>query len=371
MTESISYSRRIINFEKGKKISLFSPAKLNLTLDILDRQKDGYHLLNSIISVIDLKDIVTIEKTENLGEITVITELMPELESHVTEIAKLDPTVLEVNSNLSSNKNFAYKAVSSVLERFFPQKNFGLKINIKKIIPFSAGLGGGSSNAATTLLGLVSLLGLNCSDLELIELAKDLGSDVPALLYDVPVYLCGKGEKIYPLKYSSNGSAQFLILKPLFGVETKLAYQSLNREIKDQIFRDDIHGILSESSLNTLKKFGFSLENISVSQEYPDNMLTLLQESGISSIPNGSSFETDYFNFSNNFQNYLDKFSPDIRRIENELGNFDVAKVLLAGSGSSLAIFPKSQDDLERLEQEIGKKFKSYFLKRVRFGLSQ
>lgn len=58
-------------------------------------------------------------------------------------------------------------------------------------------------------------------------------------------------------------------------------------------------------------------------------MLTLLQESGISSIPNGSSFETDYFNFSNNFQNYLDKFSPDIRRIENELGNFDVAKVLL------------------------------------------
>lgn len=52
---------------------------------------------------------------------------MPELESHVTEIAKLDPTVLEVNSNLSSNKNFAYKAASSVLERFFPQKNFGLK----------------------------------------------------------------------------------------------------------------------------------------------------------------------------------------------------------------------------------------------------
>jgi 4-diphosphocytidyl-2-C-methyl-D-erythritol kinase len=111
----------------------------------------------------------------------------------------------------------------------------GVKIHLEKKIPLAAGLGGGSGNAATTLLALNQLWGNPLAQEKLYKIAAALGSDIPFFLQGKPALATGRGEKIEPLKnFPALAGKAFLLIHPGFGISTPWAYQNLVRFPKDQ-----------------------------------------------------------------------------------------------------------------------------------------
>ena len=155
------------------KITELAKAKINLTLDILGKRADGYHEVEMIMQTIDLTDQMIFSPSED-GAITIECDV-----SYV-------PT---------DERNLAYKAALLLKERFGIQE--GVHIVLHKKIPVSAGLAGGSSNAAATLRGLNQLWGLQLSLEELSVLGAEIGSDVPFCVYGGGTAIAtGRGEII-------------------------------------------------------------------------------------------------------------------------------------------------------------------------------
>lgn len=149
-----------------------SPAKINLVLEILGKREDGFHELRSLIQTIDLYD-------------TLYFEISDKVSFECTELS------------LRTSDNLVLKAIKLVREATGCSK--GVKVRLEKHIPWGAGLGGGSSNAATTLLALNKLWGLGLSLPKLTTLAAKLGSDVPFFLHGGLALVEGTGEKVTPL----------------------------------------------------------------------------------------------------------------------------------------------------------------------------
>jgi 4-diphosphocytidyl-2-C-methyl-D-erythritol kinase len=152
-------------------LTLKSPAKLNLMLHITGRRDDGYHLLQTVFQFIDLYDYLTVEVTQD-GIITRSVSNTPVTESD--DIILLAATLLQSR----------YKVTQ------------GARISIDKHIPIGGGLGGGSSNAATTLLALNRLWNLKLKTHELAALGLELGADVPVFVTGKAGWASGIGEKI-------------------------------------------------------------------------------------------------------------------------------------------------------------------------------
>lgn len=153
-------------------LTLEAHAKINLTLEVLGRRGDGFHEIVSIIQTISLHDDVTIELNDSL-----------EVECEI--------------KGLLIQNNLAYRAASLLKERVLP--DCGARIVIRKNIPVSAGLGGGSADAAAVLIGLNQLWELGLSIDELKETALELGSDVPFFLTGGIAMITGRGEHVRPL----------------------------------------------------------------------------------------------------------------------------------------------------------------------------
>lgn len=175
-------------------ITLKAYAKVNLTLEVLGRRSDGYHDIVSIMQTVDLHDTVTLQLAD-------------------------DVTLQCDDASLESPDNLAIKAAYLLKETSGTDK--GVSINIEKKIPVSAGLGGGSSDAAATLVGLNQLwnLGMSIQDLE--PIAAQLGSDVPFLLRGGTAMAHGRGEKIRTLPPAD--LEWMILLKPDIEVENKTA----------------------------------------------------------------------------------------------------------------------------------------------------
>jgi 4-diphosphocytidyl-2-C-methyl-D-erythritol kinase len=183
-------------------VSVLAPAKINLILRILDRRSDGYHNLWSIMQTVALEDEVRISLSSSSQDIRL----------------RCDSVQLATDQS-----NLVYKAASAVMERV-PRK-VGIEIELRKSIPVGAGLGGGSSDAAATILGLNHALRLGWSQQEMAELAQPLGSDVPFFFYAPTASVGGRGESVRPLPLA--GSKWVVLVNPGFGVETRWAYQEL------------------------------------------------------------------------------------------------------------------------------------------------
>ena len=149
-----------------------SPAKINLTLELINRRKDDYHNISTIMQTINIFDIITYELDENIL-----------ISSNIKE--------------LNSETNLIFKSID-LMQNTFSIKQ-GIKICLNKNIPLSSGLGGGSSNAATTLIALNLMWGLHLDSDELISLAQLIGSDVPFFISRGTALISGKGEKIKQL----------------------------------------------------------------------------------------------------------------------------------------------------------------------------
>jgi 4-diphosphocytidyl-2-C-methyl-D-erythritol kinase len=183
-------------------VTVFAPAKVNLILRILDRRPDGYHNLWSIMQTVALED-----------------ELHISLAPHRQDIRlRCDTEQLAADRS-----NLVYRAATSVLER--AQRTIGLDIYLMKRIPMGAGLGGGSSDAAATILGLNHILQLGWSDAQMADLGQPLGSDVPFFLFAPSAFVAGRGETVKPV--TIEGARWAVLVNPGFGVETRWAYQEL------------------------------------------------------------------------------------------------------------------------------------------------
>lgn len=182
-----------------------SPCKVNLLLNILCKRADGFHELETVMQPVDYCDELVFERGGKGVKLSCSDKSLP------------------VNS-----KNLVFRAAKNFLSA--AKITDGAKIHLEKKIPIAAGLGGGSGNAATTLLALNELFGQPLPAGMLLEIAATLGSDTPFFLQHKPALATGRGEKIQPLENfpALNGKA-FLLIHPGFGISTPWAYQNLSR----------------------------------------------------------------------------------------------------------------------------------------------
>ncbi|MBF0385588.1 MAG: 4-(cytidine 5'-diphospho)-2-C-methyl-D-erythritol kinase [Candidatus Omnitrophica bacterium] len=186
-----------------KSIVLHSPAKLNLFLKIINKRPDNYHNIETVFERISLFDEIAFREI-NEDKIRIIC-------NH-----RDVPT---------GPKNLIYKAVTLIRRDFCISQ--GVEVTVKKQIPVAAGLAGGSSNAATTLLGINKLWKLGLSREELVKYAKVLGSDVAFFLHDTSWALgTERGDKITPLKIKSKLS--HILVVPRIKVYSKDIYGAIN-----------------------------------------------------------------------------------------------------------------------------------------------
>ena len=150
---------------------LNSPAKINIYLKILKRRSDGYHELESAFQLINLYDELEVSSTKS-KEIKI----------------ECNPDIIKLEENI------IFKAVQLIKNKYKVKQ--GIHIKLKKEIPIGAGLGGGSSNAASILLALNNLWKLEISQKDLLKLGKDLGADVPFFLNGKNAYVSGIGDKL-------------------------------------------------------------------------------------------------------------------------------------------------------------------------------
>jgi 4-diphosphocytidyl-2-C-methyl-D-erythritol kinase len=183
-------------------ITVFAPAKVNLILRILNRRSDGFHNLWSVMQTVALDDEVQIRLRTDRQDI--------QLRCDATDLA-------------ADQTNLVYRAAAAVLTR--AQHSIGLDIELRKRIPMGAGLGGGSSDAAATIIGLNSVLQLKWSLAQMAGLGQLLGSDVPFFLFAPAACVTGRGETVRPVVVE--GARWVVLVNPGFEVNTKWAYQEL------------------------------------------------------------------------------------------------------------------------------------------------
>jgi 4-diphosphocytidyl-2-C-methyl-D-erythritol kinase len=186
-------------------LNLRAPAKINWFLSVLARRKDGYHDINSLMQYVSLYDDLLFYCASTLQVIC--------------------------DSDIPLEDNLVYKA-ASLLQKYASCRK-GIKIILHKNIPASAGLGGGSSDAASTLLGLNTLWCLGLKKSELAAMALEIGSDVPFFLNGPSALVQGKGERITHMDLDS--SMALLLVKPPVSVPTAWAYKSMKKLTKKTI----------------------------------------------------------------------------------------------------------------------------------------
>jgi len=257
-------------------IQIRSYAKINWTLDVLHKREDGYHELRTIYQTVSLHDTISIADTD--GPIEIICD---------------DPRVPCDETNL------AFRAVAALRQATGSTR--GARIEINKRIPVAAGLGGGSSNAAATLLGAGKLWQIDVGYGELIKIAAGLGSDVPFFLIGGTALGIGRGEEVYPIEQVK--SEHLLLVNPGFAVSTPEAYARLSRLTR------------SKAALNI--------------------HFTLLAAKGISDLPLVAT---------NDLEEVVIATHQEIAEVKRRLVSLGARHALMSGSGATVfGVFDNSQ----------------------------
>lgn len=198
-----------------KKLQIKAFAKINLTLDILDKLPNGYHQIRSVFQAVNLYDIISITRIANSGQTRNNAEQtqIGAKENLILSPAKRDEESREsfylTGSVVCPLKDNLITKAKEALENF-TGKSLPCKIHLIKNIPISAGLGGGSSDTAATLIGLNKLFSLNLGLKQLAKIGLVIGSDVPFFLYGKGAALVeGIGDKIKPIRRDSGEYINF------------------------------------------------------------------------------------------------------------------------------------------------------------------
>lgn len=216
-------------------IKLKSRAKINLSIDVLGKRQDGYHLVEMIMQTIDLYDLIEVKERQD------------------------DKIIIKSNSEeipLDSN-NLVYKAVDLIKKTFNVDK--GLDIYIQKNIPVAAGMAGGSSNAAAILVGLNKIWQLNLTNRQLEEIGLKLGADIPFCINGGAALAEGIGEKLTSIE-GLNRDVSILVCKPNLFVSTKEVYECIDS--KDIEKRPDTQFLIKCLKNNEIKQLAENMFNV-------------------------------------------------------------------------------------------------------------
>ncbi len=248
-------------------IDLKSRAKINLSIDVLGKRDDGYHIVEMIMQTIDLYDNLKITKIED-------------------DFIKIKSDSEDIPLN---QDNIVYKA-ADILKKRFNIKD-GVEISIQKNIPVAAGMAGGSSNAAAVLVGLNKVWNLGLSESELKEIGLQLGADVPFCITGGSALAQGIGEELTNIHGLSEG-VNILVCKPDIFVSTKEVYQSLdmnkvqkrpeNQKLIESLKNDDIKYV-SENMVNVLEEV-----TASKYKEIKQIEATMMKNKALGSMMSGS-----------------------------------------------------------------------------------
>ena len=211
-----------------------SYAKINLYLKIGQKLSSGYHKIESVMQRIELNDNISIEP---LSEDNVIVEC--------------------TNKEMENENNLAYQA-AVLLKKKYKIKQ-GARIYIEKNVPIEAGLGGGSSDAATALAHLNKLWGIRLKEKQLIELAAQIGADVPFFIGDEAALVEGIGDKIKRIKKSF--SINIVLINPGFRVSTKWAYSAFDRQKMKIRTKADVNALVRAIEKKDIKEIANNLHN--------------------------------------------------------------------------------------------------------------
>jgi len=265
-------------------MKILSPAKINLRLEVLHKREDGYHEIRGIFQKIDLAD--EMEVSLSRGDSIILSCSDPELPR--------------------GENNLAFKAALLLLSQ--TGKKAGVRITIDKKIPLSSGLGGGSSNAASVLVALNSLMKLNLSSEVMMAMGRRLGADVPFFLFPKKTALAaGIGEKLEAMVLKPR--FYLVLINPGIPVSTAFAYQKLNRELTKRT----------------------NIINIPTKIEGLTDLIPLL---------------------SNDFEEVIFALYPEIKEIKERLVMEGAEGSLMSGSGSTVfGIFARRKEALRAYER--------------------
>ena len=180
-----------------------SPCKINLGLKVLNKRDDGFHNISSIFIELNLFDFIEFKKSKN-------------------------PIIEFKGANIPAD-NTVFKALE-LIKKYY-NINFEHTIKITKNIPLGSGLGGGSSNGASTLKSLNQLYNLNISDRELMVLSKKIGSDVPFFINGGIKKVTGTGDIIKNINYTNLEKKYYLLVIPSFSISTSWAYKKIKKHL--------------------------------------------------------------------------------------------------------------------------------------------
>ena len=272
-----------------KRISIKTPAKINLGLKIKGLRPDGYHEIETTMQMVGLFDELTFEKIEEGIDLITDTEITSSME-----------------------ENIVYKAFSLLSGK---ARGYGVRIRLKKNIPMSAGLGGGSSDGAATLVGLNRLWGTGLNRKELMDFGRRLGSDVPFFLFGPSALARGRGDLLAPVKPLNEW---ILLINPLLPVSTAWVYKTYEK------FKE----LGSETKLLTKRR-----DNIKL-----------------------SGFQQRITKYINDLEKVTLLKFPEIEKIKDDLIGSGAMVAQMSGSGPTVfGIFSK-----KKYAEEASKRFKDY-----------
>ena len=275
--------------DRSRGVRLRALAKINLSLEVLEKRPDGYHNLRTVFQTISLADTIRLR------------------------IAPAAKTSVELVCALAIPDNLASRAAHLVIQE--AKANYQIQIELTKAIPLGGGLGGGSSDAAAVLLALPVLCGVKIPFPRLIEIAAELGSDVPFFLLGGTALGLGRGTELYPLPDAPNAPA--LIVAPDLHVSTAEAYAALNRRLERLTSQDPFTKMKSSQSLSLCLGRGLSARDCA--------------EACV-----------------NDFEGAVFERHPGLARLKRKLLKAGARPAMMTGSGAALAGIFQSREARER-----------------------
>lgn len=225
------------------EIKLKAFAKINLGLDVIGKNDDGYHDVRMVMQTLDLYDDVVLQLSSGTGEITM-------------EVSS-DEDRIDISGIPCDDRNLCIKAAKRSFEEW---KVAGCNLHIKlvKRIPSEAGMAGGSTDAAAVLVGLNELLGLNKSREDLAVTGLSLGADIPYCIYGGTRLAEGIGE-VFTEIIPPIAEIPVVIIKPPFGVSTGVIYNAI--DTARDVLHPDIDSIVEDISRGNYKALGGHIGN--------------------------------------------------------------------------------------------------------------
>ena len=345
------------------RIVLSSPAKLNLFLKVQNKRPDGYHNIVTVFERIDLADEIDFRSTSD-GNIHIVCD-HPDV--------PVGP------------KNLVYKAAQLLQQEL--RVDQGVKIKIKKRIPVAAGLAGGSSNAATALLGLNHIWKLNLSKAKLLSYTRKIGSDVAFFLHDSSWALgTERGDRIK--KLNINTKLWHILVVPCIKMYSWKVYGSLSFDAFPCENNGETCSGYGEQAPNKLKKgsapnhklqsthsglasknhsLGSTLRASQREKRGGTNVLTKINDNAnilIRNLKKDNVLEVGRL-LANDLETEIIRLSPRLEKLKKRLKSLNTKGVMISGSGPSVFGLTMTQTEAELIRSVLSKRFEQVFVVRT------